>query len=85
MSNNKLIQFILLQWRAEESHTEPLSLVSAFLTLIFVAEVIMKMIAFTARGYWQSRRNRYDLLVTVLGMIWIITHFALHVNISTQN
>jgi len=41
----------------------------------------MKMIAFTARGYWQSRRNRYDLLVTVLGMIWIITHFVFHVNI----
>lgn len=41
----------------------------------------MKMIAFTARGYWQSRRNRYDLLVTVLGVIWIFTHFAFKVNI----
>lgn len=56
-------------------------MISAFLTLIFVAEVIMKMIAFTARGYWQSRRNRYDLLVTVLGVIWIFTHFAFLVNI----
>lgn len=44
----------------------------------------MKMIAFTARGYWQSRRNRYDLLVTVLGVIWIFTHFAFHVNIFKQ-
>lgn len=31
----------------------------------------MKNIAFTPRGYWQSRRNRYDLLVTVAGVIWI--------------
>lgn len=69
--------FNVLQWRAGgDKHSEPLSLVSACLTLIFVAEVIMKMIAFTARGYWQSRRNRYDLLVTVLGMIWIVTHFT---------
>lgn len=44
----------------------------------------MKMIAFTARGYWQSRRNRYDLLVTVLGVIWIVTHFTIHVNILTR-
>lgn len=28
-------------------------------------------------GYWQSRRNRYDLLVTSLGVIWIVLHFAL--------
>lgn len=40
----------------------------------------MKNIAFTPRGYWQSRRNRYDLLVTVLGVIWIIIHSSLKVN-----
>lgn len=32
----------------------------------------MKNIAFTVRGYWQSRRNRYDLLVTVSGVVWIL-------------
>lgn len=36
----------------------------------------MKMIAFTPRGYWQSRRNRYDLFVTVLGLIWVILNFT---------
>ena len=35
----------------------------------------MKMIALTPRGYWQSRRNRGDLLVTVLGVVWIALHF----------
>lgn len=40
----------------------------------------MKNIAFTPRGYLQSRRNRYDLFVTVLGVIWIIIHVTFKVN-----
>lgn len=40
----------------------------------------MKNIAFTPRGYWQSRRNRYDLLVTVLGVIWIFINASLRVS-----
>ena len=40
----------------------------------------MKNIAFTPRGYWQSRRNRYDLMVTVVGVIWIIIHGTMMVN-----
>lgn len=36
----------------------------------------MKMIAFTPRGYWQSRRNRYDLVVTLIGCIWVLVHFV---------
>jgi len=40
----------------------------------------MKLIAMSPAGYWQSRRNRYDLLVTSLGVIWIILHFALLVH-----
>ncbi|XP_046903725.1 sodium leak channel non-selective protein [Hypomesus transpacificus] len=39
--------------------------------------VTMKLIAMSPAGYWQSRRNRYDLLVTSLGVIWIVLHFAL--------
>lgn len=39
----------------------------------------MKNIAFTPRGYWQSRRNRYDLLVTVVGVIWIVIHCTMQV------
>ena len=35
----------------------------------------MKTIALTPRGYWQSRRNRGDLLVTALGVVWIALHF----------
>lgn len=39
----------------------------------------MKIIAFTPRGYWQSRRNRYDLLVTVSGVVWIFLQTILRV------
>lgn len=35
------------------------------------------MIAFTVRGFWQSRRNRIDLLITALGLFWIVTHFVM--------
>lgn len=45
---------------------------SSVLTIFFAAEVIMKMIAFTPYGYWQSRRNRADMIVTILGVVWII-------------
>ena len=37
----------------------------------------MKMTALTPAGYWQSRRNRYDMFVTFLGVIWISLHFIL--------
>lgn len=65
---------IILQWNKEEKHTETLATVGTCLTLLFVVEVVMKNIAFTPRGYLQSRRNRYDLLVTVLGVMWIFIH-----------
>lgn len=73
---------LCVAWREEEAHTGLLALVSTFLTLVFVVEVVMKIIAFTPRGYWQSRRNRYDLLVTVLGVIWICINSTLKNNLS---
>jgi hypothetical protein len=35
------------------------------------------MLAFTVSGFWQSRRNRIDLLITTLGGIWVVLHFFL--------
>jgi len=35
------------------------------------------MTALGPAGYWQSRRNRFDMFVTILGVIWIFLHFAL--------
>lgn len=77
-----LINSMLLSitWIKEETHTERLVVVSTMLTFVFVIEVIMKNIAFTPRGYWQSRRNRYDLMVTVAGVVWILLHTTLRVS-----
>lgn len=67
------------QWKEEEDQTRTLAVVSSLLNLVFVVEVVMKLIAFTPRGYWQSRRNRYDLFVTTLGVVWIILNYTLQV------
>ena len=40
-------------------------------------QVVLKMTALGPAGYWQSRRNRFDMFVTILGVIWIFLHFAL--------
>lgn len=35
------------------------------------------MVALTPKGYWYSRRNRIDLLVTSAGILWVVLHFSL--------
>nr|XP_014343626.1 PREDICTED: sodium leak channel non-selective protein [Latimeria chalumnae] len=74
-----LAQSVLLsvKWDVDDPVTVPLATMSVVFTFIFVLEVTMKIIAMSPAGFWQSRRNRYDLLVTSLGVIWVILHFAL--------
>ncbi|KAK7489326.1 hypothetical protein BaRGS_00019434, partial [Batillaria attramentaria] len=52
---------------------------STSFTLLFMVEVVIKMIALSPIGYWTSRRNRFDMLVTFLGVIWIILNYSLNV------
>ncbi|GAA55210.1 sodium leak channel non-selective protein [Clonorchis sinensis] len=49
-------------------------------TLFFCLECLLKIIALGFKGYWQSRRNRFDMLVAILGCTWIILHFILRPN-----
>lgn len=72
--------FIILQWNKEHSYTVILAYINVTCILMFVVEVVMKNIAFTPRGYLQSRRNRYDLFVTVTGVVWVFSHAAFTVN-----
>ncbi|KAK7076029.1 hypothetical protein SK128_019150 [Halocaridina rubra] len=67
---------LCVAWNDEDKPTKALAIVSSLLNMVFVGEVVMKLIAFTPRGYWQSRRNRYDLFVTVLGVVWVILNFT---------
>ncbi|KAL3095996.1 hypothetical protein niasHS_005755 [Heterodera schachtii] len=50
---------------------------SAICICLFAVEILLKSIAFTARGYWQSRRSRVDLLITALGLCWVIAQFGI--------
>ncbi|EPY72986.1 voltage gated channel like protein, partial [Camelus ferus] len=81
-----LAQSVLLsvKWDVEDPVTVPLATMSVVFTFIFVLEVTMKIIAMSPAGFWQSRRNRYDLLVTSLGVVWVVLHFALLVSTEPQ-
>ncbi|XP_052214873.1 sodium leak channel NALCN-like isoform X2 [Dreissena polymorpha] len=63
-------------WREDKKATVYLATVSSIFTVLFLLEVIMKMIALTPAGYWTSRRNRFDMFATLVGVIWMIVHFA---------
>lgn len=54
-----------------------LTFVSAAINILFAVEILLKMMAFTVSGFWQSRRNRIDLLITSLGGLWVALHFFL--------
>lgn len=59
-------------WKANEPITQISSFISSVFILLFLIEAIMKCTALGFVGYWQSRRNRFDLLVTILGIAWIV-------------
>lgn len=67
---------LCVPWLKNDEQTFVLASISAVFTILFLCEVIMKMIALTPAGYWTSHRNRFDMLVTFLGVIWIFLHFT---------
>ncbi|XP_072180421.1 sodium leak channel NALCN-like [Diadema setosum] len=72
-----LANFFLLSFKWEKNDNAfVLAYISVVLTLLFVLEVILKCISLSPIGYWHSRRNRYDLMVTVMGVVWLILHFT---------
>jgi len=62
-------------WKANERITQISALISSVFTLLFLVEAVMKCIALGIGGYWHSSRNRFDLLVTILGISWIVLNF----------
>uniref|UniRef100_A0AC34QHG3 Ion transport domain-containing protein n=1 Tax=Panagrolaimus sp. JU765 TaxID=591449 RepID=A0AC34QHG3_9BILA len=71
---------LFLPWSVDEEDELPMMLyaattISAIIHISFAIEIMFKIVAFTLSGFWQSRRNRIDLLITALGIIWIVTHF----------
>lgn len=58
------------------SVTKYMMLISVVFTIVFGIECILKIVAYTFKGYWRSHRNRFDFILTLAGVIWIILHFA---------
>uniref|UniRef100_A0A183CKP1 Ion_trans domain-containing protein n=1 Tax=Globodera pallida TaxID=36090 RepID=A0A183CKP1_GLOPA len=73
---------LILPWNVEEEEDKHrflyiVTALSAILNMLFAVEVLLKMFAYTVSGFWQSRRNRIDLLITGMGIFWVTTHFFL--------
>uniref|UniRef100_A0A8R1DJ77 Sodium leak channel NALCN n=1 Tax=Caenorhabditis japonica TaxID=281687 RepID=A0A8R1DJ77_CAEJA len=71
---------LVIPWNVEEeeqraTYVFTVTACSAVMNMLFVVEIILKIIAYTFSGFWQSRRNRVDLLITIFGVIWIVLHF----------
>ena len=68
----------VVPWIVNHGSATPkyLMLISAVLTILFVIECFLKIIAYTFKGYWRSHRNRFDFFLTLAGVVWIILHIA---------
>ncbi|KAK6025083.1 hypothetical protein OSTOST_09027, partial [Ostertagia ostertagi] len=79
---------LVVPWNVEEEGERSTILfavtaLSAVINILFAVEIILKVLAFTFAGFWQSRRNRIDLLITVFGLLWIFLHFFVAVPSSS--
>nr|CDJ87638.1 Ion transport domain containing protein [Haemonchus contortus] len=75
---------LVVPWNVEEEKQRRnvlfgLTVMSAFCNILFTIEILLKAVAFTVRGFWQSRRNRGDFFITMLGLTWIVFHFLFQV------
>uniref|UniRef100_A0A1I7U358 Sodium leak channel NALCN n=1 Tax=Caenorhabditis tropicalis TaxID=1561998 RepID=A0A1I7U358_9PELO len=71
---------LVIPWNVSEEQDRKtfllsLTAISALCNILFTLECLLKMIAFTITGFWQSRRNRIDFIITILGINWIVFHF----------
>jgi len=74
---------LCVNWQEEIRGNGYITKTASILNSIFVVEVVMKMIAFSPHGYLQSARNKIDLVVTLLGVIWIVLHHSLQASNET--
>uniref|UniRef100_A0A914YYD4 Ion transport domain-containing protein n=1 Tax=Panagrolaimus superbus TaxID=310955 RepID=A0A914YYD4_9BILA len=73
---------LVIPWNVDEERAQGdvlfyATLMAACCNILFTVEVVLKIIAFTFHGFWQSKRNRIDLFITILGIAWIFLHFIM--------
>ena len=73
------VTLTIVQWTSEDNLRlrDGLTSTAAACSLLFVVDMLLKIVAFTFPGYWQSRRNRFDMFLTSLGVLWVTLNFAL--------
>ena len=72
------VTLAVAQWTTDDvTLRNGLTSTAAACSLLFVVDMVLKVVAFAPRGYWQSRRNRFDLLLTSLGVLWVTLNFSL--------
>ena len=72
------VTIAVAQWKsASDELRDGLIGTAVACSIFFVADAILKIIALTFRGYWHSRRNRFDFFLTCLGILWMILNFSL--------
>ncbi|VDP46742.1 unnamed protein product [Soboliphyme baturini] len=82
---------LFIPWSVEEEQSDTketlkaLVALSAIFNLIFVIEIICKIVAFTYCRFWQSRRNKVDLIITLLGIVWCVLHFFVALPTEEKN
>uniref|UniRef100_A0A915N2G0 Ion transport domain-containing protein n=1 Tax=Meloidogyne javanica TaxID=6303 RepID=A0A915N2G0_MELJA len=73
---------LIVPWSVEEEEQRRTLLLiftsfAGICSFLFTIEILLKSIAFTPHGFWQSRRNRVDLLITCVSIFWLIAHFGI--------
>uniref|UniRef100_A0A914MP61 Ion transport domain-containing protein n=1 Tax=Meloidogyne incognita TaxID=6306 RepID=A0A914MP61_MELIC len=73
---------LVVPWSVEEEEQRRTLLLiftsfAGICSFLFTIEILLKSIAFTPHGFWQSRRNRVDLLITCVSIFWLIAHFGI--------
>ncbi|CAJ0929068.1 unnamed protein product, partial [Mesorhabditis belari] len=75
---------LIVPWNVEEEEERfnvlfAVTSLAAIINVLFAVEIVLKVVAFTGSGFWQSKRNRIDLFITALGLLWVISHFFIAV------
>lgn len=72
----------VVPWSVVDSASDPwpniLMRISVVFTIVFVVDSVLKIIAVTFMGYWRSYRNRFEFILTLSGILWIILYFVFH-------
>ncbi|CAK9304150.1 unnamed protein product [Gordionus sp. m RMFG-2023] len=65
-----------VKWNKDSKYSLYLAIISSVFIFLFVIEIMIKIGAFSINGYWQSKRNRYDFIITLISVIWIFLFFG---------